>query len=104
MQNPDPHRQRPSSLQRLYAWWWGSSRRHWARLEDIDQLSPAEIALMAAEVRVSSDEFLHTASQPNGLLRLLNQRLAALGLDPDEIRKLFATLARRTTADVCVMR
>jgi len=101
MQNPDPHRHRQSSLQRLYAWWWGSSRRHWAGLEDIDQLRPAEIAVMAAEVGVSSDEFLRTARQPNGLLRLLNQRLAALGLDPEEIRKLSPLLLgelRRTCA------
>ena len=56
---------------------------------------------MAAEVGVSSDEFLRTARQPNGLLRLLNQRLAALGLDPEEIRKLSPLLLgelRRTCA------
>ena len=100
MQSPNPHHHRPSAIQRLYTW-WGSSRRHWARLEDIDQVHPDDISVMAAEVGVSSDEFLRTARQPNGLLRLLNQRLAALGLDPDDIRKLSPLLLgelRRTCA------
>ena len=101
MQNHNPHIPHPSALDRLCAWWWGNSRRQWARLEDIDCLSADDISVMAAEVGMPSDEFLRTARQPQGVLGLLDRRLAALGLDPEEIRKLSPLLLgelRRTCA------
>ena len=91
MQNHDPN-QAPQSVLGRVRDWWSQSRARWARLNEIDGLSPEEIAWMAEDIGLAHDEFLHALRQPGGPAGLLDRRLAALGLDPEEIRKLSPEL------------
>ena len=91
MQDPDPSNSHPSVLGRVLDW-WGNSRVRWARLQEIDLLNPDEIAWMAEDIGLASDEFLHVVRQPSGIAGLLERRLAALELDPEDIRKLSPLL------------
>ena len=72
--------------------WWGNSRIRWARLQEIDLLSPDEIAWMAQDIGLAIDEFLRVVRQPSGVPGLLERRLAALELHPEDIRKLSPLL------------
>lgn len=81
----------PSRLTRLYEW-WQSSRARWARLDDIASLSDDDIAEMAKDTGLTSAEFLVAVRGPNGPTSLLERRLEALQLDPEDIRKLSPIL------------
>jgi len=72
--------------------WWRDARQSWMRLHEMDRLSPDEIDRMARDVGLTSADFLRVASQPGGSADLLERRLAALKLDPEDIRKLSPLL------------
>jgi hypothetical protein len=91
MHNHDLGTSHPSVLGRVLDW-WSDSRVRWARLQEIDLLSPDEIAWMAEDIGLASDEFLRVVREPSGLAALLERRLAALELDPEDIRKLSPLL------------
>ena len=91
MQIHDPGPSPPTVLGRALDW-WGHSRARWARLNEIDYLSPDEIAWLAEDVGLGRDEFVRVVHKPDGTAGLLARRLAALGLDADEILKLSPQL------------
>ena len=74
--------------------WWHEARERWARLDELRNLQPEQLELMAADVGVSPAELLEFAARANGTQGLLERRLAALQLDPEEIRKLSPMLLR----------
>jgi hypothetical protein len=74
--------------------WWDDARKHWTRLHELDQLDPAERNRIAADVGLSSSELTRLAAQPDCVPLLIEKRLAALNLDPEEIRKLSPLILR----------
>ncbi len=74
--------------------WWQEARQRWTRLHELDQFSPAEIEHLAADVGLDRTDFLQIARQPNGGALLIEKRLSALHLDPEDIRKLSPLLLR----------
>lgn len=91
MQNAKGNTARQSLLDRALEW-WRESRATWQRMHELEMLSDAEIERMARDIGVTPDEFLRLAQMPNGSAALLERRLAALALDPAEIRELSSFL------------
>lgn len=82
---------RASPLRRVLDW-WDQSRTRWAQLRNVDALSADDIASMAEDLGLASEEFLRIARGSEGLTGLLERRLAALHLDAEDIRKLSPLL------------
>ena len=74
--------------------WWHEARQRWSQLHELDQFSPAELEHLAADVGLNATDLVRIAQQPNGSSLLIEKRLAALNLDPEEIRKLSPLLLR----------
>ncbi len=91
MQDIDRKTVRQSLLDRALDW-WRSSRASWQRLHELEMLSDAEIERMARDIGVTADEFMRLAQMPNGSAGLLERRLQALALDPEEIREISSFL------------
>lgn len=72
--------------------WWHQVRESWQRMHELDGVSDHEIERMAHDLGMSPDELVGIAQQPAGMGLLLDKRLAALHLDPEEIRKLSPIL------------
>ena len=72
--------------------WYNGARAKWTKLQDVDNLSPDDIIWMAEDVGLPKEQFLELVRQPDGAAGLLHKRLAALGLDPQEIRQLSPLL------------
>ncbi len=70
----------------------GRFARRWARLDEIDDLSPDEIAWLAEDAGMASDELIRVVHKPNGTAGLLERRLAALGLNPEDICRIAPEL------------
>lgn len=68
--------------------WWHDVRDSWRRMHELETLSDHELARIAHDVGMSSDELVRAAAAPSGTGLLLERRLASLGLDAEEIRKL----------------
>jgi hypothetical protein len=81
--------------------WWQEVRDSWQRMHELEMLSDFEIERMARDVGVTTDELLRMATLPQGASDLLDRRLAALSLDPEDVGKLSSLLMadlRRTCA------
>ncbi len=74
--------------------WWIATRDRWARMAELNTLPPDELARVAADFGVSTSELLEASARPDGAQGLLERRLAALKLDPEEIWKLSPMLLR----------
>ena len=74
--------------------WWNDARKHWSRLQELQHIDPSELNRIAADVGLSLDELTRLAAQPDGMPLLIEKRLAALKLDPDEIRQLSPLVLR----------
>lgn len=74
--------------------WWHETRDRWARLAELSELPGHELDRIAADVGVGAPELLAATSRPGGTQGLLEKRLAALHLDPEDIRKLSPMLLR----------
>jgi len=81
----------PSRLAHLFDR-WQTSRLRWASLDNIEAMSAADIAQMAKDVGLTSEEFVIAVRRPDGPTSLLDRRLAALDLDQEEIRRLSVVL------------
>ncbi len=91
-----------SPLARVLSW-WNDARKHWSRLHELEHLDPAELHRIAADVGLSSNELSRLAAQPDGVPLLIEKRLAALSLAPEDIRKLSPLILRdlQRTCAVC---
>ena len=74
--------------------WWHETRERWGQIAQLRELSPEQLEQMAADVGVSPAELLELSARADGTQGLLERRLAALQLDPEEIRKLSPMLLR----------
>jgi hypothetical protein len=74
--------------------WWQEARKQWNRLFEFSNLDPHELERMAADAGLSSDELVYLSKQANGVPLLIEKRLAALNLHPDDVRKLSPLLLR----------
>lgn len=74
--------------------WWSETRERWARIAELQELPSNELARVAADFGVSSAELLEVSRHPEGTQGLLERRLAALELDPEEIRRISPMLLR----------
>ena len=74
--------------------WWQDARHHWARLHELDQIDPNELSRIAADVGISTDSLVRLARQPDGASLLIEKRMAALELDPEDVRKLSPLILR----------
>ena len=83
--------------------WWLSTRDRWARMAELRELPPGELERVAADFGVTSAELLAASSRQQDAQGLLERRLAALKLDPEEIRKLSPLLLRdlQRTCSMC---
>lgn len=86
-------REHRSPLSRVLDW-WHETRERWARLAELRNLPPDELGRVASDLGVSSAELLEASSRPDLTPDLLGRRLAALGLDPDEIFRISPVLLR----------
>lgn len=91
MQEGSPGTSHQSLLGHVLDWYRGA-RVTWAKLQDVDSLSPDEISWMAHDAGLTHEQFLKLVRQPNGAAGLLHRRLKALGLDPEDIRRLSPLL------------
>ena len=82
-----------SALDRVLEWWI-STRDRWARMDELRRLPPEELERVAGDFGVSSAELLAASARPDGTEGLLERRLAALGLSPDEIWRISPMLLR----------
>ena len=78
-------------LQRALDWWHGA-RSLWARADHIERMTPDEIARMAGDIGISSEEFVRVVAQPGGSADLLHRRLEALDLEAADIVRLSPLL------------
>ena len=74
--------------------WWHDARKHWSRLQELENIDPTELNRIAADVGLSVNELTRLAAQPDGMPLLIEKRLAALKLDPDDIRQLSPLVLR----------
>ncbi len=83
--------------------WWIATRGHWARMAELRELPPGELERVAADFGVSSAELLDASRRNDSTPGLLERRLAALELDPEEIWKLSPVLLRnlQRTCSTC---
>lgn len=72
--------------------WWHQVRDNWHRMHELDNLSSHEIERMAHDLGLGADEFVDIVREPGGKELLLDKRLEALKLDPEDIRKLSPLL------------
>lgn len=95
----------PSAIARVLGW-WSSTRERWARLAELQELSSDELGRVAADFGVSPAELLEVSSRHDYTPELLERRLAALNLDPEEIRLLSPLLLRdlQRTCATCAER
>jgi hypothetical protein len=85
--------QRTTSLGRILDW-WHDTRDRWARLAELNDLPAHELDRIAADMGVATPELLAASTRPGGTQGLLEKRLAALELDPEDIRRLSPMLLR----------
>lgn len=83
--------------------WWNATRDRWARMAELRDLPPGELDRVACDLGVSSSDLLEVSSHPEGTQGLLERRLAALDLHPDEIAQLSPMLMRdlQRTCTMC---
>ena len=82
-----------SPLQRALEWWSGV-RERWTRYAELSHLPAAELDRVAADFGVTAGELIAASTRSCNTQGLLERRLAALGLDPEEIRRLSPLLLR----------
>jgi hypothetical protein len=82
--------------------WWNDARRHWSRLHELEHLDPTERDRIAADVGLSSSELMRLAAQPDGVPLLIEKRLAALNLAPEDI-KILSPLILRDLQRTCAL-
>lgn len=85
--------QQRSSLSRVLDWWM-ATRDRWARMAELRDLPSDELERVASDFGVSTGELIEASGRPAGTQELLERRLAALGLDPEEIWKLSPMILR----------
>jgi hypothetical protein len=90
----DPNEKSPATLLARALDWWHNARARWQRLGELNRLSGDDIDRLAQDVGLNSSEFLRMAVKPDGTKLLIERRLAALHLDPEDIRKLSPLLLR----------
>jgi hypothetical protein len=83
--------------------WWHDARKNWSRLHELDHIDPVELGRMALDVGVTTEELVRIARQPDGVPLLIENRLAALNLDPNDINTLSPLILRdlRRTCALC---
>lgn len=83
--------------------WWHETRDRWARMAELRSLAPEELERVACDFGVSPTELIDMAERPGGTQGLLEKRLAALHLDPEEIRQLSPMILRdlERTCSMC---
>lgn len=83
--------------------WWHETRDRWARMAELRSLAPDELERVACDFGVSASELMDMAERPGGTQGLLEKRLAALNLDPEEIRALSPMILRdlERTCSMC---
>jgi hypothetical protein len=74
--------------------WWQDARKNWQRMHELDHLDPEVLNRMAVDVGLNPEDLVRLSKQPDGLPLLIDKRLAALELDPEDIRKLSPLLLR----------
>lgn len=74
--------------------WWHETRDRWARLAELNDLPAHELDRIAADMGVATPDLLAATAHPGGTHGLLEKRLAALHLDPEDIRRLSPMLLR----------
>ena len=74
--------------------WWHHARERWQRLHDIDSMSAEDVARMANDVGLSSDDLRRVIREPNATADLLYRRLESLKLDPADVRAVSPLLLR----------
>ncbi len=72
--------------------WWRDARRRWNNLHQLSMLPDHEVSRIAGEVGMNAGDFMRVAEMPDGAAQLLDRRLAALKLQPDEIREISGLL------------
>ena len=80
-----------SLIGRVLDWWYGV-RDSWQRMHELEMLSDHEIERMAKDIGVRPEELVRMMAEPNSTALLLERRLAALSLDPEDIRRLSPLL------------
>lgn len=83
----------PSTMSRVLDWWI-ATRDRWARMAELHALPPEELQRVASDFGVSTSELLEASGRSDRTQGLLEKRLAALNLDPEEIWKLSPMLLR----------
>lgn len=79
-------------LLHVVADWWREARDRWSRLDELHRLSSVEIDRMAQECGMSQVDFLRTAGQSEGTVLLLERRLEALRITPEQVRAISPLL------------
>ena len=74
--------------------WWHAARDRWMRLHELDRIGAEERQRIASDVGLTEADLVRIAREPGGTTLLIEKRLAALHLDPDDIRKLSPLLYR----------
>jgi hypothetical protein len=75
---------------------WKSARQEQAALDELACCGRSEIERIAADLNLTSDELKNLASRGLESAGLLDQRLAALGIDPAKIDKTIMCDLQRT--------
>ncbi len=83
--------------------WWHSARERWQRLHDLDSMSSDDVARMATDIGITTDDLRRVAREPNGTVELLYRRLASLRLSAEDVRAVSPLLLRdlERTCAVC---
>lgn len=91
-----------SSIDRLVEW-WSATRDRWARIAELRELPSDELQRIAGDIGLSAGDLLEVSAHPEGTQQLLERRLAALGLVPDEVSELLPMLMRdlQRTCTMC---
>ncbi len=74
--------------------WWHDARKHWSALRELESLQSTELDRIAMDVGLTREQLTRLVAQPDGVPLLIDKRLAALNLDPEDIRKLSPLILR----------
>lgn len=91
-----------SPIDRLVEW-WSTTRDRWARLAELRELPADELQRVACDIGLSAGDLLEVSTHPEGTQQLLERRLAAMDLPPEDISELLPMLMRdlQRTCTMC---